>query len=222
MADLEKLSQAIRWERKNPAGTLEAIEQGKKLRQEIDENPVRHWKIISLVREPVARNVSQFFHSLDEFIPDWEKRYATGNISMEDLQRTFLNIESIHVTPEYWFDTQLKPIFEIDVFANPFAIENGYKTYWSKPNTPLLVIRMEDLDRCAGDAMREFLALEQFEIIKTNMGYSKPYADLYRNFKTLPLPCEYVKKIYSSRYARHFYTKQEIERYTKEWTGGIE
>ena len=217
--DLERIEQGVRQERENPADTLMGIEEGKKLRQQIDSNPDGYWKVISLVRDPVARNVGTFFHNLDEFIPDWRTRHAEGRLSLEDLQNKFLEIKSIHSSPDWWFDAQLNPVFGIDVFASPFPAASGYKIYWNKPHTPLLVIRLEDLDRCAGEAMSEFLNLDNFEVIRANVGEEKEYANLYKAFKELPLPAEYVEKMLSTRYARHFYTDEELQRFSNRWTG---
>jgi lipopolysaccharide biosynthesis protein/ubiquinone/menaquinone biosynthesis C-methylase UbiE len=219
MEDLDRMEAAIRQERKDPAGTLGAIEAGRKLRQQIDSNPNKYWKIISLVREPVARNVATFFQNLREFVPDWEARSAAGELQPEYLQGIFIGIDSIHYAPERWFDAQLKPVFDIDVFASPFPTECGYKIYWSKPLTPLLVIRLEDLNRCAGEAMKEFLGLDPFEVINQNVGDEKPYGGLYKSFKALPLPETYITRMYTSKYARHFYSPEEIIRFSKKWSG---
>jgi hypothetical protein len=220
LQDLDEIEANLKQERKAPADTLAHVELCRRLRQEIEAHPDWSWKIISPVREPVARNVGTFFHNLGEFVPDWRERHAAGKLSQAFLRRTFLEIESIHQAPELWFDAQLKPVFGIDVYASPFPHDSGYKTYWSKPRTPLLVIRLEDMDRVAAEAMHEFLALDGFEIVRSNVGEEKDYADLYRKFKALPLPRAYVEKMYASRYARHFYTPEELQRFFQQWTGG--
>ena len=51
----------------------------------------------------------------------------------------------------------------------------------------------------------------------TNVGEEKPYRKLYELFKKLPLPASYLDKEYSSRYARYFYTEDEIAAFRKHW-----
>ena len=80
-----------------------------------------------------------------------------------------------------------------------------------------MIIRMEDLNRVAENAFREFMGMESFSIISTNVGKEKPYRKLYEQFKKLPLPASYLDKEYSSRYARHFYTEDEIAAFRKHW-----
>src|SRR5688572_1946244 len=60
--------------RQDSAGHFATLDHGESVRKLIDENPAQHWNIISLVRDPIARNVSAFFESLPEYIPDWHER----------------------------------------------------------------------------------------------------------------------------------------------------
>jgi hypothetical protein len=110
----------------------------------------------------------------------------------------------------------LEPVFGIDVYAIPFATEAGYQIY-TTPHAHLLLLRLENMNDCAPQAMREFLNLDQFELLTTNTGEERETADLYRLFKTKPLPREYVDYTYSSRLARHFYTEVELAMFTQRW-----
>jgi hypothetical protein len=45
-----------------------------------------------------------------------------------------------------------------------------------------------------------------------NTGEGKQYGEIYRSFlHAVQLPKSYVNSMYSSRYARHFYTPEEID-----------
>jgi lipopolysaccharide biosynthesis protein len=217
--NLDGIERELWKHRKYPVGAMGTIEHGRKLRKMIDLNPYSHWRIISLVRDPVARNVGTFFHNLSDFIPDWRMRHAAGQLDMAFLKKMFLEAETLHDAPGEWFENQLQPVFGIDVFANSFPRETGYAIYRNDPDSDLLVIRLEDLDRCARDAMREFLGLEGFEIIKRNMGDEKEYGDIYKSFKKILLPKEYVERMYATPYARHFYSAEEIDTFYRKWTG---
>ena len=53
---------------------IQVIQEYKKLRQEFDGLQGQHWNVISLVRDPVARNVGSFFHNIGHYIPNWQAR----------------------------------------------------------------------------------------------------------------------------------------------------
>ena len=172
--------------------------------------------VISLVRDPVAKKISTFFQLIDEYIPDWKKQWESGALKLEDLQKMFFEKAGDN-DPGQWFDNQIKPIWGIDIFKTPFDKTSGYHIYTFNPRINLMIIRMEDLNRVAENAFREFMGMESFSIISTNVGKEKPYRKLYEQFKKLPLPASYLDKEYSSRYARHFYTEDEIAAFRKHW-----
>ena len=53
-------------------------------------NPRNKWKIVTLLREPVARNISGFFEGITFFIPDFFARIESGLIEIDELKRCFL------------------------------------------------------------------------------------------------------------------------------------
>ncbi len=219
LENLDEMERNLRKNFANPVDNLAYIKKSKELRQKIDSDLNKRWKIISLVREPVARNIGSFFQNLTEYIPDWKERYQNGKLSLDDLQDYFLKDQSIHIAADWWFDKQLKPLFGIDVFESDFPIEVGYKIYKSPPRASLLLMRLEDLNECAEHAMFEFLGLEDFELHNSNVGDEKDYAELYQAFKEKPLPAEYLEKMYSTRSARHFYSADELRKFAARWRG---
>ena len=203
--------------RHNPEDTLMGIRLGLELKKQMNENPNKQWNLISLVRDPVARNISDFFHGLQEIIPDCERLYEAGLLSIEEVQDAFLTKFDHHITPKVWFDTQMKTVFKIDVYARPFPSQKGFEIYRDGSNARLLLIRLEDMNRVANRAMTEFLQIKDFKLIQSNVGAGKPYASLYRDFKKLPLPEVYLEEIYDTKFAKHFYTSQEIETFREKW-----
>ena len=208
---------------RNPESRLAALEEGERIRKQIDENPAQHWNIISLVRDPVARNVGTFFQNIQEYVPDWRERYQNGRLSIQELQAVFLRVAPAYDRLDQWFDPQMKliPAFGIDVYASPFPRDIGYKIYPGAAQASLLLIRLENLNECAERAMQEFLGLESFTLQNTNIGDEKDYADLYHAFKKVPLPVEYVGRIYKTQFACHFYSEAELDTFTKLWTKSI-
>jgi len=215
----DESEEIIRRERPNPAPSLGAITNGRGLRRLIDESPQHQWKIISLVRDPVARNVATFFENIQEVIPDWQTPgYLNDPSAIQNVQQAFLDIKTIHSEPYRWFDEQMKPLFDVDVFASPFPHNAGYQIYNPQSRMSVMVIRLEDLNRIGSFAMKEFLRLDNFTLFNANIAEGKSYAELYRRFKQYPLPNKYLDEIYNTKYAHTFYTKNELEKFRDRWS----
>lgn len=108
-------------------------------------------------------------------------------------------------------------VFGIDVFATEFPHASGFQIL-SADTVDVLLIRLEDLDRCARDAFDRFLGLDTFDLIPDNVGTEKYYAAGYRRFlEKIVFPDSYLEKLYNSVYARHFYTSDELDAFETQW-----
>jgi hypothetical protein len=85
----------------------------------------------------------------------------------------------------------------------------------------LLVIRLESLVDTASTAMQEFLGIDDFQLINSNIGARKVYAPLYSAFKKhVVIDSDYAAKPYGSDYMRTFYSSEEISRANEMWFEG--
>jgi lipopolysaccharide biosynthesis protein/glycosyltransferase involved in cell wall biosynthesis len=218
LADFDVIEEFALKTKLRPEEQIKHIAQSRKLRAKIDANVHSRWNIITLVREPIARSISTFFQVLPEEIPDWKTRFNGGDLDLRLLRDKFLARADIHHGADNWFEKQLKPLTQIDVFDTEFSIAAGYKIYENGLRFRVLILRLEDLDRVGQIAIREFLGLEQFRIMRSNTSDTKDYFEVYETFKRLPLPIHFIDNAYSSRYARHFYSKKEIEGFIKKWS----
>jgi hypothetical protein len=188
----------------------------------------KKWKIVTLTREPIARNVSTFFENLEVIPLEYKKKYEVKS-DYYDIEPIIVNdgdMEKLiplfferpkHDSPLDFFDIELKEIFGIDVFSNEFPKAKGYKIYENE-KAQVLLIRLENLNSCAKQAFKEFLDIEDFTLINTNIGAEKIYASLYRKFKdTVVFPNSYIDKLYNSKYMRHFYSESEIDGFRSIW-----
>ncbi len=185
------------------------------------------WDVVTLVRDPVRRNVSSFFQNLEpmfDFWPAEELKTRSADEVAARLVELFLdsyvagNLPVEHDgDPLTWFDVELKPVFGVEVFAKPFPVTRGYEIY-AGTNSRVLLVRLEDLDRVAQPAFAEFLGADVGHVVQRNDASDKVYADVYRRFKhLLKMPCQYLDRMYSSRYSRHFYTEGEIAKFRSSW-----
>lgn len=192
------------------------------LRENLDKSDSKYIDIIVLTRDPVARNLSAFFHSMDFWYPKL-RNYSDKNEFSEEIYsqiKTVFLEQYNHKRSLQWFDQELKGVFGINVFQEQFPTHQGYQIY-QHSQVRVLVIKLERLNEVYRQALKAFLDLDftNISLVKTNVSDSKSYHQLYRKFiNWLRLPEKYLDQMYSSRYARHFYTREEISRFRKRWT----
>jgi hypothetical protein len=173
-----------------------------------DKKPIQ---IVSLVREPISRNISALFQNYQR---DLGIPFHEDNVDYEKLEQVLL--KQYHLGQTRWFERRIEAIFGMDVYATPFPA-SGHDSY-AKDNVRLLILRLELPNGEKERVIKEFLGIKRFEIINANVGAEKDYADQYRKFKTaVRLPPDYVDTICNSKFARHFYAAEEIEKARVAW-----
>ncbi|WP_250658148.1 putative capsular polysaccharide synthesis family protein [Alkalimarinus coralli] len=174
-------------------------------------------KIVVPLRDPIATNVSSFFHN---FIW-WPKELLTicqANAPgcIEKLKAHYLE-HHLHDVPLTWFDMELKQVFDIDFLATEFPKDTGYKIYNGK-GYEVMIVRLENLNHCATKAFKEFLGLDDFHIVSDNEGKDKWYNSVYKEFKSnVKFPAAYIDMMYNSKWYRHFYSEEELQNFRKRW-----
>lgn len=177
----------------------------------------RQWQLVSVIREPVARNVSAFFLDIDRFFNDFHNRYQKGNISLDHMQKVFLD-EFPHQMPLDWFEKEVEKPFGINVFEANYDEDKGY-TIAKKGNVSLLVIKLDKLDNCYKSAFHEFFGKEPERLVNTHVTSASNLAPIYKEFITnAHFPDSYLDRMYDCRYARHFYSEKEIESFREKWS----
>lgn len=165
-------------------------------------------KVITLVRDPIARNVSSYFEHLDDI---WSAPNAYASTSVEDLQQGFVE-RFPHDEALTWFDDELHAVFGIDVYAYPFPASGSLRI----DNILILKSELDDATKCA--AIAEHLGLREVSLRRRNVTNHKPYGEVYRRFvDTLALDRTYVDRMLDARYTRHFYTDDEREAMRSKW-----
>ena len=178
---------------------------------------LQNTKIITLVREPIGRNISGFFQNIDFFMPNLVGKFTSGQLKIEEIVDCFLD-KYPHKIPLEWLDIEVRDIFEIDVFLKDFPRSTGY-LIWHDP-IDLLLVKLESLNSCFQMAAKEFMGLSDIELKMKNIGNTKKYNEAYNHFKeNIILPEQYINDMYNSKYARHFYSERELLQFTERWRG---
>jgi hypothetical protein len=209
-------------------GDWSAFPQETKRKIQADRSISNHWyagdfagrivKIITLVRDPVATNLSGFFYNFftlwpEELLDKCQQRSPGWQAELLD---NFL-ANYPHDVPATWFDLEMKALFGIDVFKHRFDCRQGYQLYETTEHQ-LLLLRLESMDRELVEVIREYVGLSNLEVVRSNTARDKWYSDLYSEFKKdLILPPTYLNRMYDTAYARQFYTSEEIQRFQLKW-----
>ena len=171
----------------------------------------RNIKLISLIREPVTRNISAFFQN---FKRDTGMEIHQCKKSMHELRDTFL-FNYPHEIPWVWFDNNIKKNFGIDVYQYPFPA-TGHICI-EQENVDLLLMRSDLSDSQKSKLVGDFIGLEAFTIAKANVSADKEYSDYMEAFKRIKLPLWYLHRLSATKYMKHFY-RGEIRQMIDEWT----
>ena len=190
------------------------------LRARLDAHPAQRWQVVTLTRDPVARNLSAFFHTLGYAAPELAARVERGDDGAiaGELRRQLESTPWWWRNPLEWFDRELAPVFGVDVFAQPFPRERGWSVLRSE-RADVLLLRVEDLERVAGEAFRSFLGVSRAQPVRRNLGEHKPYAAAYRKLaRSLALDEEWLDSVYGAWRTRHFYSDEEIAAFRARWS----
>ena len=181
----------------------------------------KKFKVISIVRDPIARNISSFFQAFPIYFADeyvtMQNTSLTNNDKIKLLIELFIKKFDRHNVPLEWFDIHMQPVFNIDIYAQSFTKSLGYKIYHAD-NIDLLILRLEDLNKNIETAMQAFLGIKNFKLENANISSGKDYSNDYSLFKNqLKLPQSYISDMYDSKYMKYFYTDSEINAFTSKW-----
>jgi hypothetical protein len=191
------------------------LQLGARLREELIRHPEKEVRMITLVRDPVARAVSDLFENPNLLVENGDLRAMpleqVVEIAAEHLRR------SVEYT-EKWFDRELCGLLGFDFFARPFDREAGFSVM-EEGRFSLLVGKLELLSKNGARYLGEFLGRDSgLEIPKRRARSATGEASLYRQVRAnLRLPEDVLNEVYESRVPRHFYSGEEISGFRETW-----
>lgn len=169
-------------------------------------------KIICSIREPIARNISAFF----EVLPFYTQNQQLGKQPVQTLSRIFMD-QLNHDYPLNWMDNELLACLGIKVYDYAFDFNQKYLII-QKDNIELLLMRLDLPDADKSSVLAQFLSCPNFQLMNQNIGSTKKYASLYRDFKhQVDLPASYIQRLLTARYTQHFFSETERKAMYKQW-----
>jgi len=186
------------------------IEKGLKIREYLNLKPNKKIKIITLVREPISREVSDIFQNFMTFTQDIESTSYKQVISELDSKDYSYVLN--------WFDSEMKNFLGFDIYAFPFNKEAGYQVY-NHNGIEILCLKLEKLNHAGVEALKRFLSFKNLIVYNSNISQLKKGNALYNKVKKeYKIKKEKAEDLYNSKYVNHFYSGAEIEIFKKRWS----
>lgn len=170
----------------------------------------RKVKIITIVRNPYARNISHFFQDLQFWLPYYslnsrDFREEKPDLIVDCFEETY-NFEYA----QNWFNEELTRFSGIKIEECNFDKERGFGVV-KKGKFEVLFLTMEKMDSLEKE-ISEFLGRE-IKLVRQNSGGKKWYNLLYKEFKANYQPSsKVIEKSFGADWVSKFYTIEDIEK----------
>lgn len=173
--------------------------------------------IITIIREPISREVSGFFQNTEFFKSEIEDENLV--IDENKAQKLLSKIFETDIIQklEDWFEREINENFGIDLFSKEFP-EKGYLIS-NNGSYKHLFMKMEFLDSVFSKAIQEFFQIENsnLSLSNENIAEDKFYAESYQSIKKkLKLTELQVMEVVSSNFFQKYY-KNETEKVINRW-----
>jgi hypothetical protein len=165
-------------------------------------------RVISPTRNPVSRAISHTFQTIRSWAPPDARTLPPEMLARLAIDRIdeLLSPSTDVADPAEWFDSEMKSVFGIDVFAQPYDFERGYLLLENGP-VRALVIRMEDLNRALTPALSDLMGQPLPPVLqRANVGSAKWYGPVMQEVKrSYSTSAEQRSQVVGGRYYQHFY-----------------
>lgn len=157
-------------------------------------------RIITLIRNPIMRNISAVFQNMPTRLKD--DRHEI----MERLRKYSANI------PDVWFKRDFIPVTGIDVFNKEIDSSADHFRF-SKGRFEVLIIKLETNDEQKSRLLSDFVG-KDIELIRTNEALNKWYRSIYQQVVSDPksIRDSYIKECVNLKYYKKFYSEEERKR----------
>lgn len=174
-------------------------------------------KLITLVRDPISRDMSNFF--FDIAYENNKLNYLEG-LDKDNIYQTIKNRMREQYRCMYgvahYYEKEFLSITGIDVLKYQFDKSKGYEII-KNGNVEVMVIRMESLNNVE-EEIAKYLEVEEFKIGVINTGDEIGSKYAYKQFKeNVVFTPEELNYYYDNDAVRHFYTDEQIEKFKKKW-----
>ena len=173
----------------------------------------KRWKIkiISLTRDPIARDISGIFQT-------WQHLFNVQDVTELSPEKIieYLKKEDFSYS-QNWFETDFFEFTGFDVFRHKFNKNRGYDIY-SCNKADILILQLEQINSVFNQAMNEFIGKGNYILLEENITSSRASGNLNSAVKKqLKLPADQLENVYSTPYTLHFYNEYQIDKFKERW-----
>lgn len=159
--------------------------------------------VLSVVRDPLERNISGFFQTIERYLPDRRPINPSSPPEVDQLLELFID-KWPHFAITDWLDREIAAHFDVDPYERPFDPELGFSMHEACGRV-VGIARHDRFPHAAKGMLRAALDVDEISLTRRNATGDKHVAGLVDEFKQrLSLPANIVEALYDSRYARHF------------------
>lgn len=174
-------------------------------------------KVITVVREPVARQISLMWHY-------WGK--GSSAFLQQKKVCSLAGLEQLFFSPNNenefeWFNKEFKKILGIDIYDRPFDRELGYSII-EADGIQILLLKLEKMQSLE-NVIGRFLEAENFALSKLNIATRKNYRYAYQDYlENVEIPSGFWDHFYiGNKYMDHFYSEDEKKKFYEHWRSHI-
>lgn len=207
--DSERLDNIVREHNERGFAVPDHISDALRL-QALIKNSSEKFRIISLVRDPIERNLSALFESWEVYPPSYSQAEGPSALAewfVMNFDYSVLN----------WFDHEIINSTRINIYNTPFD-HNSKKLLIETDRIKIMVLRKEDSQIQKKKNLEDFLDIPEINIGYSNISDLKNRSALWNTMRTsAKVSSILLDNVYKSRMVRHFYTDYEIEKLRMKW-----
>lgn len=168
------------------------------------EQAPRPCSVISVARDPVERNVSGFFQTIERYTADRRPLRPGGRPpAVEALVETFVE-RYPHLAVTRWLDREISARFGLD----PYAVDFDHRRGWVEQRsgeTTFAIARHDRLRQVGPQMLSSCLGVDVGDLPVRNVSTEKHISATYREFRqALHVPEGILDALYGSRYSTYF------------------
>ena len=191
---------------------------GAALRAHMDRLRSNGCSIVTLVRDPIAREVSNAFQT-PELVGLDGRDASRDPAEVVALLRRRLMEDGPILYMESWFGQELELATGVNVFDYPFDMQRGWSII-ERNGIRLLLLRVEDLTSQGPAALGSLLGSDMpLGVVDGNVRAATADGEIYGSVRQrLRLPADLVERIYGSSFMRHFYSESTLADFARQWS----
>lgn len=171
--------------------------------------------VVTLVRDPVAFYLSDFFHNT--LGVSGAKKFEADALARQ-FESLMANFNEADDYMTRWLDLELSGVHGVDALQEGFDIQTGWQVYDGRERTKVLVLRLEDVNAALPAAMDAAFGLAVSSPPRANATDARGLGAVYKEVqKRLALPEDVLDRVYGTRYAKTFYSGEEIAAMRQRW-----